>query len=761
MSLGNVLHAVALCTTGIVFAGDGQVATLQTVGNVETLYTASYWSNGISPTNDAAAGWDYVAETGSVRMPEIANVFKCNSMTFGTDTKRLDFYAKTGTSTFENDGLHLVRTSSQCWTSGAMTLGGKVSFDGEPSSITFQGLTYGSGNGRGTWRFSGPLASEEGKGFKFYTSGGIVCSNRVELLGDLTAFNGTIEHTADNGTLVLTNSPLPGTVHVGTNAILAPCDAGGLAVGTLDLAAGAIIKMTADRQTGASSTNRVTRAVSVAGPVKIWLEESDSCPTNELPVRYYPVLTLSESATGSLDKDDFALEVKVGQDASYYELVDEDGDGNAGVFIKHIARVKWVTGDQPMDGGQYWSDGMVPSPDKEYVCPLQYEAERNRWSGMNIRTPSTSGIYTFTGKRLDVYSGNLIFQSYTSVFTNLVLHGGTLYMWHEYGDASAHPDEVSGGTRWVKGNVSLLGDVNFYLSVNSYMELDAAFSGGSALTLNGTDELGSWFSLNAFNTNFTGQLILKGNSSADVGKISRVVFSDARNFGDSPETFQYARINIQSSRMLLRPSRTMVLDTGNRGILVYDGGFDVPEGLVLTQKSVVSYNGTFRKAGGGVLAFAAPMTLFGHSTANAAAANFNSVLVHEGHVMGGNTNATAGLAFTFSGNAGIAASLAEEDEATRLFGLYDEAWDSPVTVGTDDGKLHVKVLPDADGEYPTSFSVPFLTVKSSAAEALEGKFVVDSPAKNMFGAVSVRTNANGTKTFVADVALGGMTIIFR
>ena len=125
MSLGNVLHAVALCTTGIVFAGDGQVATLQTVGNVETLYTASYWSNGISPTNDAAAGWDYVAETGSVRMPEIANVFKCNSMTFGTDTKRLDFYAKTGTSTFENDGLHLVRTSSQCWTSGAMTLGGK------------------------------------------------------------------------------------------------------------------------------------------------------------------------------------------------------------------------------------------------------------------------------------------------------------------------------------------------------------------------------------------------------------------------------------------------------------------------------------------------------------------------------------------------------------------------------------------------------------------------------------------------------------
>jgi hypothetical protein len=264
-------------------------------------------------------------------------------------------------------------------------------------------LTYGSGNGKGVWRFTGPLASEEGKGFTFYTSGGIVCSNRVELLGDLTAFNGTIEHTADNGTLVLTNSPLPGTVHVGTNAILAPCDAGGLTVGTLDLAAGAIVKISADRQTGASSTNCVTRAVSVAGPVKIWLEESDSCPTNELPVRYYPVLTLSEGATGSLDKDDFALEVKVGQDASCYELVDEDGDGNAGVFIKHIARVKWVTNDQPVENGQNWSDGMAPSPEKEYVCPMAYDAEWSRWVGMNIRTPSTTGSYAFTGKRLDIY----------------------------------------------------------------------------------------------------------------------------------------------------------------------------------------------------------------------------------------------------------------------------------------------------------------------------------------------------------------------
>ena len=129
--------------------------------------------------------------------------------------------------------------------------------------------------------------------------------------------------------------------------------------------------------------------------------------------------------------------------------------------------------------------------------------------------------------------------------------------------------------------------------------------------------------------------------------------------------------------------------------------------------------------------------------------------------MGGNTNATAGLAFTFSGNAGIAASLAEEDAATRQFGLYDVAWATPVTVSTDDSKIHVKVLPDAQGEYPTSFSVPFLTVAASAAEALTGKFVVDQPAPKMYGNVSVRTNDDGTKTFIANVAITGMTIIFR
>ena len=129
--------------------------------------------------------------------------------------------------------------------------------------------------------------------------------------------------------------------------------------------------------------------------------------------------------------------------------------------------------------------------------------------------------------------------------------------------------------------------------------------------------------------------------------------------------------------------------------------------------------------------------------------------------MGGNTNATAGLAFTFSGNAGIAASLAEEDAATRQFGLYDVAWATPVTVSTDDSKIHVKVLPDAQGEYPTSFSVPFLTVAASAAEALTGKFVVDQPAPKMYGNVSVRTNGDGTKTFIANAAITGMTIIFR
>ena len=40
-------------------------------------------------------------------------------------------------------------------------------------------------------------------------------------------------------------------------------------------------------------------------------------------------------------------------------------------------------------------------------------------------------------------------------------------------------------------------------------------------------------------------------------------------------------------------------------------------------------------------------------------------------------------------------------------------------------------------------------------------FVVDKPADKMVGTVSVRANADGTKTFVANVVTGGLTIIFR
>ena len=53
------------------------------------------------------------------------------------------------------------------------------------------------------------------------------------------------------------------------------------------------------------------------------------------------------------------------------------------------------------------------------------------------------------------------------------------------------------------------------------------------------------------------------------------------------------------------------------------------------------------------------------------------------------------------------------------------------------------------------------TLTDGTVNWADGTVVLESAAKNMFGSVSVRTNANGTKTFVADVALGGMTIIFR
>ena len=740
----------------------GQTATLDTVGNVETLYTAANWSNGISPTDNAAAGWDYVAAKSGMRMPENQTLtFKCQSMTFGTSGTRCDFYAKGSTLTFENDGLHLFNTLSATWTPGTLTINGKVSFDNEPSKISFQGVSATSGNGKGTWQFGGPLYADVGNGFTFYSGTVTDSLNKMQLVGDLTGFNGTIIHTAKGGTLALSSSPLPGTVQVGELAILKPyVDDAGFSVGTLELAANSILPIVANRQTGKATTNRVTAALSVAGPVTVQFSETDSISTNDVPERFYPVLILSKTASGTLSKDDFVLRLPDGLTTNFCELVERnDDDGNPGVFVRRCARVKWVNSDQAMDVGANWSDGNPPSPMIEYVCPLYFNG--TKWTGMNIRTPATSGHYTFTGRRLTLHASNLILQSYTSEFPDLAMSGGIIYMWHEYGEKTAHP-EISGGTRWLKGNIRLLqGETIFNLSVHSYIVLDAAFSGSEQLTLNATSANGSWFELNAANTNFTGNLVLKGNSSEDESKLSHVVFSDARNFGDSPASFNYYGVNMQASRVMLQPARTMTFDTQNRGFLFYDGGFDVPTGMVLTLKSVVSYNGTFRKLGGGTLAFAAPLTRFAHNAATAAAAAYNTVLVRDGWVTGGNTNATAGLAFTFSGNAGIAASLAEEDAATRQFGLYDVAWATPVTVSTDDSKIHVKVLPDAQGEYPTSFSVPFLTVAASAAEALTGKFVVDQPAPKMYGNVSVRTNGDGTKTFIANAAITGMTIIFR
>ena len=104
-----------LVGVGMALAARGeQVATLDTVGNVETLYTASYWSNNISPTNELAAGWVYQADRAGIRLPDSKTLsFKCQKMIFGTSDTRCDFYGKTCTITFENEGLHLVQTMSR------------------------------------------------------------------------------------------------------------------------------------------------------------------------------------------------------------------------------------------------------------------------------------------------------------------------------------------------------------------------------------------------------------------------------------------------------------------------------------------------------------------------------------------------------------------------------------------------------------------------------------------------------------------------
>ena len=69
---GRKLAAILAVAAGVggTLNVQGQTATLDTVGNIETLYTASYWSNNISPTNELAASWDYVAAKSGMRMPE-------------------------------------------------------------------------------------------------------------------------------------------------------------------------------------------------------------------------------------------------------------------------------------------------------------------------------------------------------------------------------------------------------------------------------------------------------------------------------------------------------------------------------------------------------------------------------------------------------------------------------------------------------------------------------------------------------------------
>ena len=291
--------------------------------------------------------------------------------------------------------------------------------------------------------------------------------------------------------------------------------------------------------------------------------------------------------------------------------------------------------------------------------------------------------------------------------------------------------------------------------------------GGCPLTVKNQEsktqnECKGTLNLYGISTNFHGRLTVQNNPSSD-GKIVRhaltTYLNDARNWGGD-----YAAAGSGFDAVTLRGFPKVILTNSvafaglTRNVFVDEGvTFDVWGGRTLTFGNQLTFNGCLCKTGGGTLDLAGTALFYadGETTSNPVEGR-NLLQIESGALRVSSRGACDGLAVSFAQGSKLLVPADSE------CGLYDVKCDTPLTVGTDDGRLPVEIefgggLPEGDVE------VVICTLNATAAAGIgtETFDVRKVSASVRCKGVEKRTNADGSVSYVATVGKSGMAVIIR
>lgn len=715
-----------------------------------TLTSGTYWSGGIAPSDSTAAGHQFeVTLTSGFRTPG-NTTFYCDSLTFGSSSKAVTMYFKEGSWTFQGNstGLIFVRATFDDWTAGTTTysINGPVTFDDAWCDGQSGRYACDFKSGRSTANgivhaFTGKVNCDSGAAVR--TRFNSAAEGRwygMGFSGDLSGFYGTME-AGLSGMIVLGSASgttaLPGTVKASsaTSRIRLSEGSSGLSVGTLDLADGATMLFSANRNAGTCQTITVTDSFVQAGRVNLIMTETYT--GGALDEVRYPVIVAPANTV--LDETQFTCSCS-GQPVRL--VAGENGSGLPTLYAVRNPVVARNYGKDYSNDAETWSDNQQPHGNADY-----YSGNVNA----NLRLYASASPYTSPVPLLMIANPNTVLQVNDMTVSNIMLKiNASLLNWHQ-GDKTTNTQYAANGTKWLRGNIDNAGyNLKFSSSIPIYFIFDCNIFGSGRFELL-HDARPVYVELTGDNS-FTGiQNTYNNTKSSNFEDGIHVCFHDVKNLGGNPSSFLY-NANIIGDYATYKALATTTLNRMNRGIEVGEAAFEVVDGATLTiaQKIRFTSGKNLHKFGAGTLCLAGELDRSLNSAPR--------IEVESGGIMAGSTNSFSGTTVAFSGDGKLIApapAVAAEDVA--LYGLKNTVAATPFTFNAA-GLLpvHIEGLGD-----PHTCTVPLFTVSQSAAGAIRGKVSVDKVASGWKTLVGERANADGSVTFLAHIVRQGFLVDFK
>ena len=781
----GILHS-ALCIAAVA-AQTASAATVYLTAN-DTHENSSFtnpapWSVYGVPSSDN----DYVVKDGHQMCPprwysaESPSVFNGHSLTIGevggTGGSLVCFpFAAGATVTFDNEGIFLANGTLCDQYGYPITVLGKITVtapDTEPFSL------YANVNGMNI-KFAGTVTGAAGTGLWLYSRVGPGRDgwNQHNFVGHFTnnslaGYHGTIychqwhkaytsdppsqsirtEFSSDTGSF-------PGRLVLNYNcAIRGETAASVISVGTLEMLTNSCIQVVYDKTTKTASQVKVTDSfIHSCGKVRVLFSSPHSTGTYS-DSDVVPALPILKAPAGvTLDAADFALETATFP--SFYLYVETDpGDGLSTLYLKQHGKVVTLTSDaddpatSAFAHGNGWSDGLAPSPDKDYFVD-----GKAIWGYPDAGNP-------FGGHVLAMRGGTFLLNDTVNIpdfrtvgtFDNVHIAGNGKNF---YGHITHNPD-AENPLIFSEGANRTFG---LFAEIEGNGRVDFMHTGASRKPVT------FWLGGTA-NTNFTGRINFYSAHPAytDWSICAKIGFTNADALGGPMKSWTYNGHMLAHYSQLEPSGGPHTLNRKNCGLFVNGTGTIVAP---LTLLERITWNGTLRLFGGnaanpGKFKLGGEAPFFTTDGGTTPVAGNNRLWVNVATLVPLSSEVFQGVNVDFSANMGVEITVPElSDSGLGRYGMHNTLIDNPFTFA--DEQLKVSIVDPNGATKPSvqvgraSVIVPICTVNATAAESLRGKIrLVSLPYVVSSQSIEEVPNQDGSITFRAKLGIGGMTIIFR